>query len=146
MYSRFCFNALDEVFDIRNGLLLRADLKRLFDRYLFTIKFLAGQYQVVVSELDLHVSAELQNYNEKVICFYGNESQWPAPEFLEHHNAHFNFRQKKLEAEAEPIAMKKSKSGNTIIYDNIEENANLSKYADDIWEEQQKTLTFLNLE
>ncbi|KAJ3226503.1 hypothetical protein HDU78_010376 [Chytriomyces hyalinus] len=128
-YEPHCRNPSDAAFDVRNGILMRNDLKRLYDLHLFTIEFSAGEYQVTVSELDKWISAELQSYNGKIVAFTGNKDEWPAVEFLKHHNRIFKFRQA---AETEN--------------DNLQEHRDLSKLADDMWEESQTTSTFLSLE
>ncbi|TPX52175.1 hypothetical protein CcCBS67573_g09920 [Chytriomyces confervae] len=133
-YEPHCRNPSDAAFDVRNGILLRNDLNRLYDLHLFTIEFSAGEYQVTVSELDKWISAELQSYDGKIVAFTGNPDEWPAVEFLKHHNRIFKFRQKKLKAAAETEN------------DNLQENRDLSKLADDMWEESQTTSTFLSLE
>ncbi|KAJ3250442.1 hypothetical protein HDU77_006650 [Chytriomyces hyalinus] len=119
---------------------------RLFDMYLFTIEFSAGKYQVNVSEFNARVTAELQSYNGQVVVFPGDQDDWPAEEFLKHHNRTFNFRHEKLKAAAETGFMEKSDSTDTFTNDNLEENRDLSKLADDMWEESQTTSTFLSLE
>ncbi|KAI8845050.1 hypothetical protein BJ741DRAFT_137269 [Chytriomyces cf. hyalinus JEL632] len=109
LFEPHCFNPADAAFDVRNGLLLRDDLNELFGMYLFTIVASSddGEYQVIVSDLDAQVlpndldnqiTAELRGYNGKIITFVGNQNQWPALEFLKHHNDVFTFRQESRKA------------------------------------------------
>ncbi|KAI9333701.1 hypothetical protein BDR26DRAFT_921232 [Obelidium mucronatum] len=143
LYQPYCFNPLDADFDVRNGILLRDDLNGLFDMYLFTIS--AVDYRVIVSVFDERVPPELDNLKDKIIKFIGNQNQWPAPEFLKHHNDIFAFRQEKLKAAAEAPFLNRSESGDTVTNDKLNVNCNLSKLADDMWEESQTTSTFMSL-
>ncbi|KAJ3398062.1 hypothetical protein HDU80_009309 [Chytriomyces hyalinus] len=84
--------------------------------------------------------------DNEVVVFTGDQDDWPGEEFLKHHNRTFNFRQEKLKAAAETGFMEKSESTDMFTNDNLEENHDLSKLADDMWEESQTTSTFLSLE
>ncbi|KAI8606795.1 hypothetical protein BC830DRAFT_1159955 [Chytriomyces sp. MP71] len=146
LYEQDCFNPVDKVFDVRNGILMRKDLHAMFDMYLFTIVLNAGEYRVRVSDLDKRVSAELRAHHDTAIAFKVNENQWPGATFLKKHNADFNSRQLELKAAAEARDLKKSESGDTFTNDDSEEVGHFSKLADEMWEESQFTSTFLNLE